>query len=124
MSTITHRVDERDASGVTSRAPLSATSALAGVLALVGAWAAATLMVAFRRRAESAPVWLGIVTLAGAGALATDRLTGAVPYALAALSATLPTGAITGRRFRATRRFLGATVVVGAPFVAAVALNE
>lgn len=148
MSTVTHRVDERDASGVTSRAPISATNALAGVLALaglvvgiagarsrgdasaytavvlVGAWTAATLVVAFRRRTESLPVWLAIVTMAGAGALATDRLVGAVPYALAALSVTLPTGTISGRRFRAARRFLGAIVLVGAPFVAAIALNE
>ena len=148
MSAITHRVDERDASGVTSRAPLSATSAIAGVLALagivvgiagahsrgdapaytavvlVGAWAGATLVVALRRRTESLPVWLAVVTMAGGAALATDRLVGTVPYALAALSATLPTGAITGRRFRATRRFLGAIVLVGAPFVVAIALNE
>src|SRR5438477_256959 len=97
MSTITHRVDDREASGVTSRDRLSATSTIAAVLALaglvvgiagahsrgdapayaaavlVGAWAAATVVVAFRRPAEALPVWLAVATLAGAAALASDR---------------------------------------------------
>jgi signal transduction histidine kinase len=148
MSTITHRVDDRDASGVTSRDRLSATSTIAAVLALaglvvgiagarsrgdapayaaavlVGAWAAATVVVAFRRPTEALPVWLAAATLAGAAAMASDRLLGVVPYAFAALAATLPTGTITGRRFRATRRFLVAIAVAGAPFVVVIALNE
>src|SRR5258708_5592110 len=44
--------------------------------------------------------------------------------ALAALAAALPTGAVTGRRRRATRRFLVAIALAGAPFVIAIALSE
>src|SRR5438876_120838 len=148
MSTITHRVDELGASGATSRARLSATGAIATVLALaalvvgiagarsrgdaqaysaavlVGAWATATVVVAFRRPTEVLSVWLALGTLAGAAALASDRLLGVVPYALAALAATLPTGRIRARRFRATRRFLVAIAAAGAPFVVAIALND
>ena len=148
MSTITPRIDERDASSVASRASLSATSAVAAAVALaglvvgiaaarsrgdapaysavllLGAWSAATLVVTFRRRAESLSAWLAIATAAGAAALVTDRLVGTIPFALAALSATLPTGAITGRRRRATRRFLAAIALAGAPFVIAIALSE
>ena len=128
MSVTTHSVDDRDASSVGPRASLSATGAIAAVLALaglvvgiaaarslgdaraysalvlLGAWSAATLVVAFRRSDESLAAWLAIATTAGAAALVTDRLVGTVPYALAALSAALPTGAITGRRRRHSRR--------------------
>src|SRR5437870_67543 len=109
MSAITQRVDERDASDVTARASLSATNAVAAVAAvgglvlgiagarnrgdaqaytaavLVGAWTVAALVVTFRRRTESLPLWLATVTIAGGAALASDRIVGAVPYTLAAL---------------------------------------
>jgi len=66
MSTITHRVEERDASGVTSRAPLSATSALAGVLALAGL----VVGIAGARSRGDAPAYAAVV-LVGAWAAAT-----------------------------------------------------
>ena len=148
MATLTHTVDERDAASVAAGATSAAASALAVVVALaalvlgivgagrrgdgpahaalvlVGAWTIATTVVALRRRSELLSLWLAIATAAGAAAIATDRLVGAAPLALAALSTTLPTGALSGRRRRTARVFLGAVVVLGVPFVVALALNS
>ena len=118
MTTLTQRLDEREAASVATGASSSAVSAIAIVIALaalllgivgsgrradggayaalviVGAWVIATAVVALRRRTELFPLWLALATAAGAAAVATDRLAGAAPFAFAALSTTLPTGAL------------------------------
>jgi signal transduction histidine kinase len=147
MSTIVQRADRIDdaGSGVSVAGAPGATKAIAVLVAiaavvvgvagarshddalaytgaaLVAAWALATVIAAFSRPQETLSLWMAIATLAGAVTLTSDRLVGLLPYALAALAVTLPTGAIAGRRRTNTRAFLIAVAVLGLPFVVVLA---
>ncbi|HEV7526020.1 MAG TPA: histidine kinase [Acidimicrobiia bacterium] len=148
MSAIAHRADEATTTGASARAPwtvfgsiavvavlVALVSGIAGArtrdsspaytaLTLLSTWTLVTLVVGFRRRSVPLSVWLAGATATGAAALVSDRVIGLVPVVLAALWTTLPTGEITGRRRRSTRLFLGAVLLLGAPFAIAQAATD
>jgi signal transduction histidine kinase len=87
----------------------------------VAAWAVLTVFLAARRPQERLWVWTGAGALVGAGALATNRMIGVVPFVGLGIALALPTGALV-TRFARVVLMIG--VVIAVPAAAVIAATE
>ena len=88
---------------------------------VAAAWAALTVFLAARRPQERLWVWTGAGALVGAGALATNRVIGVVPFVALGIALALPTGALV-TRFARVVLMIGAVIAV--PAAAVIAASE